>query len=326
MAGYGTRLRPHTWSRPKQLISLAGKGVLSHILDMFKTLPDADDVEFIFIVGYLGDKIEEYINKNHPELKGRYVNQDELHGQSHAIYLAKEFLNGPMLMVFADTLIETDLSFLAEDTSDIIAWVKPVPDPRRFGVTEIGDDGFVKRLIEKPKEMYNNLAIVGFYYFRQSSDLITAIEEQMELGLKLKGEFFLADAVNIMLKNGAKMRAHRVDVWLDAGTADAVLETNQYLLNNGHDNSSDVNQRTDVTVIPPVYVHPSADIRSSVVGPNASIGANCVVNNSVIRDSIIEDFAETDDLVLDRSIIGQNACVRGHPRSFNIGDNSEITL
>jgi len=326
MAGYGTRLRPHTWSRPKQLISLAGKGVLSHILDMFKTLPDPDNIEYIFIVGYLGDKIEAYIKKNHPELKGRYVIQDEMQGQSHAIYLAKEYLNGPMLMVFADTLIETDLSFLAKDTSDIIAWVKPVPDPRRFGVTEIGDDGFVKRLIEKPKEMYNNLAVVGFYYFRQSSDLITAIQEQMTLGLKLKGEFFLADAVNIMLKNGARMSAHRVDVWLDAGTAESVLDTNQYLLNNGHDNATDVNRRTDVTVIPPVYVHPSADVRSSVVGPNASIGANCVVNNSVIRDSIIEDFAETDDIILDRSIIGQNACVRGHPRSFNIGDNSEITL
>jgi glucose-1-phosphate thymidylyltransferase len=326
MAGYGTRLRPHTWSRPKQLISLAGKGVLSHILDMFQRLPNPDDVEYIFIVGYLGDKVEEYMQKKHPELNVRYVIQEEMFGQSHAIHLAKEYLNGPMLMVFADTLIETDLSFLEEDKSDIIAWVKPVPDPRRFGVTEIGEDGYVKRLIEKPKEMYNNLAVVGFYYFRHSSELIAAIEEQMSNGLQLKGEFFLADAVNIMLKKKAKMTVHRVDVWLDAGTSEAVLDTNQYLLNHGHDNSTEVNQRTDVTVISPVYVHPSADIRSSVIGPNASIGANCVINNSVIRNSIIEEFAETDDIVLDRSIMGQNACVRGHPRSFNIGDDSEIVL
>jgi glucose-1-phosphate thymidylyltransferase len=326
MAGYGTRLRPQTWSRPKQLISLAGKGVLSHILNTFNTLPDPENVEYIFIVGYLGEKIEAYMRKYHPDLKVRYVEQNEMRGQSHAIYLAKKYLNGPMLMVFADTLIETNLSFLKGVESDVIAWVKPVPDPRRFGVTEVGKDGFVKRLIEKPKEMYNNLAVVGFYYFNESADLIAGIEEQMARDLNLKGEYFLADAINIMLDQGARMTTQRVDVWMDAGTADAVLETNRYLLDNGHDNSSEVNKRTDVTVIPPVYVHPSADVRTSVIGPYASIGANCVVNNSVIRDSILEDEAHTEDIVLYQSLIGQNACVLGHPRSFNVGDNSEISL
>ena len=326
MAGYGTRLRPHTWSRPKQLISLAGKSVLSHIMDMFQTLPDPEAVEFIFIVGYLGDKIEAYMNETHPDSKVRYVVQEEMRGQSHAIYLAKEYLNGPMLMVFADTLIETSLSFLENTESDVIAWVKPVPDPRRFGVTELGSDGFVKRLIEKPKEMYNNLAVVGFYYFKESQNLISAIEKQMTGGMKLKGEYFLADAVNIMLQDGARMTTERVDVWLDAGTADAVLETNRYLLSNGHDNSSEVSHRTDVTVIPPVFVHPSADVRTSVIGPYTSIGANCVINDSVIRDSILENDARTDDIILERSLIGQNACVQGHPRSFNVGDNSELSL
>lgn len=327
MAGYGTRLRPQTWSRPKQLISLAGKGVLSHSLDMFNTLPDSlHEAEYIFIVGYLGDKIKEYMQENHPDLNVHYVIQDEMRGQSHAIHLAKEYLQGPMLMVFADTLIQTHLGFLGNTDSDVIAWVKPVPDPRRFGVTELDDDGYVKRLIEKPKEMYNNLAVVGFYYFAEASALLTAIEKQMNRGEMLKGEFFLADAVNIMLEQGVRMTTHRVDVWLDAGTADAVLETNRYLLNNNHDNSSEVSHRTDVTVLPPVFVHPSADIRSSVIGPYASIGANCVVNNSVIRDSILENQAHAEDIVLDRSLIGQNACVLGHPRSFNIGDDSELTL
>jgi glucose-1-phosphate thymidylyltransferase len=144
--------------------------------------------------------------------------------------------------------------------------------------------------------------------------------------LKLKGEYFLADAVNIMLLNEARVTTQRVDVWLDAGTSAAVLETNRYLLSHGHDNSAEVNQRSDVTVIPPVYVHPSADVRTSVIGPHASIGANCTVNNSVIRDSILEEHARTDDIVLDKSLIGQNACVQGHPRSFNVGDNSEISL
>ncbi len=326
MAGYGTRLRPHTWSRPKQLISLAGKSVLSHLFDMFETLPDPDNVEFVFIVGYLGEKIEAYMNQEHPEYKVHYVTQEEMRGQSHAIYLAKEFLSGPMLMVFADTLIETNLSFLGTNPSDVIAWVKPVPDPRRFGVTEIGSDGYVKRLIEKPKEMYNNLAVVGFYYFKESTQLVSAIEEQMNRAVQLKGEFFLADAINIMLERGAQMTTQRVDVWLDAGTAEAVLETNQYLLENGHDNSVEVNRRSDVTVIPPVFVHPSADVRNSVIGPYTSIGANCIINNCVIRESILENNASVTDIVLTRSLFGQHTCVTGNPRSFNVGDNSEITL
>jgi glucose-1-phosphate thymidylyltransferase len=326
MAGYGTRLRPHTWSRPKQLISLAGKSVLSHILDMFKTLPDPENVEYIFIVGYLGEKIEAYMKKYHPTYKVNYVVQEEMRGQSHAIHLAKEFLNGPMLMVFADTLIDANLSFLGTDDSDVIAWVKPVPDPRRFGVTEIGEDGFVKRLIEKPKEMYNNLAVVGFYYFKESANLVSAIEEQMNQNQSINGEYFLADSVNIMIKNGARMTTQRVNIWLDAGTADTVLETNRYLLANGHDNSGQVSQRTDVTAIPPVFIHPSADVRSSVVGPYASIGANCMINNCVIRESIVEDNAKLEDIVLSGSLIGQNAHLQGNPRSFNVGDDSEICL
>lgn len=110
MAGYGTRLRPHTWSRPKQLVSIAGKSVLEHVLDMFSTLPDPINVELIFIVGYLGEKVEEYIQQHHPEMDVKFVEQPQMRGQSHAIHLAKEHLSGPMLMVFADTLIETDLS------------------------------------------------------------------------------------------------------------------------------------------------------------------------------------------------------------------------
>jgi len=326
MAGFGTRLRPHTWSRPKQLISLAGKSVLAHVMDMFSTLPDPDNVEFIFIVGYLGDKVEAYMDEYHPEFKVRYVLQDEMRGQSHAIYLAKEYLGGPMLMVFADTLIETDLSFLADEEADMVAWVKPVPDPRRFGVTEVGEDGWVTRLIEKPKDVSNNLAVVGFYYFKDSATLLEAIEEQMEQGRQLKGEFYLADAINIMLEDGAKMRTERVQIWLDAGTAEAVLDTNRYLLKHGHDNTTGVGREGNITVIPPVFVHPTAIVEASVIGPYASIGADCTVKNSVIRDTILEKGAQVNEIILEGSLIGENALVDGGAESLNVGDNSEIRI
>jgi glucose-1-phosphate thymidylyltransferase len=326
MAGYGTRLRPHTWSRPKQLMSLASKTVLEHVLDQFNSLPDGLDIEFIFIVGYLGEKVEGFMDKNYPDVKVRYVLQEEMRGQSHAIYLAKEHLSGPMLMVFADTLLETDLSNLGKDDIDAIAWVKPVPDPRRFGVTELGSDGLVKRLIEKPKEMHNNLAVVGFYYFEESEELISAIETQIKQGVQLKGEFFLADAVNIMLERGARMRTQRVDIWLDAGTPEAVLETNNYLLEHGHDNSEEAGQRLGVTLVPPSYIHPEADVQNSVIGPYTSIGAGCKVRDTIIVESILEEGSNVSNVILENSLIGQNAAVNGCPNSLNVGDNSAVNF
>jgi glucose-1-phosphate thymidylyltransferase len=231
-----------------------------------------------------------------------------------------------MLIVFADTLIETDLSFLASETADAVAWVKPVPDPRRFGVAVLDKAGWVERLIEKPKEMDNNLAVVGFYYFRRSEDLITAIEEQMRRDLQLKGEFFLADAINIMLENGLKMRTHAVDIWLDAGTSEALLETNRYLLEHGLDNSAEAAQRAGNVILPPVFIHPTAQVSESVIGPHVSLGAGCQVQTSIIRDSILEDDACAEGVILENSLVGRRAALRRRPASINAGDNTEVTL
>ncbi len=325
MAGFGSRLRPLTWSRPKALLTLADKPVLAHVLDMLQTLPDPDDVELIFIIGYLGEQFEPYMRENYPHLKVHYVEQPEMRGQSHAIYLAKEHLGGPMLMIFADTLIESDLSFLGEEQAEAVVWVKEVPDPRRFGVAVTDESGRVSRLVEKPESMENRQAVVGFYYFADSLRLIAAIEEQMRRGQQLKGEYFLADAVNIMLEDGLEMRAHGVDVWLDAGVPATMLETNAYLLEHGHDNSP-VAIRPGVTIIPPVYIHPSAQVYASVVGPHASIGAECVVEGSIVRNSIIEAQTRLRDAVVQDSLIGLKAQVTGRPRQFVIGDNSTLEL
>ncbi len=326
MAGFGARLRPHTWSRPKQLIRMADQTVLDHVISTFKTLPDLKNAEYIFIVGYLGEKIEAHMQQTHPDLKVTYVEQAEMRGQSHAIWLAREHLHGPMLMVFADTLIESDLSFLDKEEADAVAWVKAVPDPRRFGVAAVGQDGWVTRLIEKPRDTSNNLAVVGFYYFRQAEALISAIEEQMHRDVQLKGEYFLADAVNIMLERGLKMRTRSVDTWLDAGTPEDVLVTNRYLLEHAHDNSSDAARRTGVVVIPPVYIHPAAHVCESVIGPHTTIGADCQVQSCVIRNSILEDGAKVVDAVLEGSLIGRKAQITRRAAVINAGDQTEISL
>lgn len=326
MAGRGTRLRPHTWSKPKQLVSVAGKTVLDHVLDTLSTLSDPEHIELVNIVGYLGEQIETHMREHHPQLKAHYVIQDDPRGQSHAVYLARQYLKGPMMVIFADTLIETDLSFLREETADAVVWVKPVPDPRRFGVAETDHNRMVTKLVEKPDDISNNLAVVGFYYFKNGEDLITAIEEQMQRDVRLKGEFYLADAVTIMLKRGLKMRSEQVDVWLDAGTIESLLETNHYLLDNGHSNHQEAANRENVVIIPPVFVHPKAQVMNSVIGPHVSMGVGCRVENSVIRDSILEDYAKVTDVILEKSLIGRYAQIQRRAGMINAGDQTTVTL
>ncbi|MCK5635512.1 MAG: NTP transferase domain-containing protein [Anaerolineales bacterium] len=322
MAGYGTRLRPHTWSKPKPLVSVAGKPVLGHVLDMFSTLPDIDEV--IFIVGYLGEQVEEYVSEIYVDLPARYVVQEEMLGQSHAIWLAREGLEGPMCMAFVDTIIEADLSFLPAEKAGAVAWVKEVEDPRRFGVTEVGDNGWVRRLVEKPDDMSNNLALAGFYYFNRAEALIAAIEKQMQQGDQLGGEFYLADAINVMLEEDLKMRVETVQVWKDCGKPDALLETNRYLLDHGRDNTAEAQQRDGSLIIPPVFIHPSAEISQAVIGPHVSVGSGCVIQRSVIQDSIIENETTIENALLSESLIGRGARITGRFKMLNIGDTSQV--
>jgi glucose-1-phosphate thymidylyltransferase len=245
-------------------------------------------------------------------------------GQSHAIWLAREGLTGPMIMAFVDTLIETDLSKLQGEKAQAVAWVKEVEDPRRFGVVVLGPDDKVEKLIEKPSDMSNNLAVVGFYYFHKAEDLIAAIETQMEKGDQLKGEWYLADAINLMLDQGLIMRAEPVEIWKDCGKPEPLLETNRYLLEHGRDNSKHAAQRDGNVIVPPVYVDPSASVEHSVIGPHVSIGADCIVNRSMLQNSIVEAGAHITDSNLSGSLIGRDARVAGQSRSFNVGDSSEV--
>ena len=324
-------MRPHTYSKPKPLVSVAGKTSLEHLMDMFKTLPEGLDVEYVFIVGpFLGElQIPAFIKENYPNLKAHYMVQHEMKGQSHALWLGREHMHGPMLMCFSDTLMETDFSFLAHEDADVVAWVMPVPDPRRFGVAEVGDDGWVKRFIEKPQSMENNLVVVGCYYFKSAERLLAAIEDQMQRGIMLKGEYFLTDTISLMIEGGAKVRTQEISTWLDTGTIEATLDTNKLLLEKQNTQANKYTGR-EVNIVEPSFIHPTAEISNSTIGPYASIGANCKITNSSIAESIVEAGCEIQDSALSRSLIGSQAKVRGrgdgHIVQINIGDSSEVRL
>jgi glucose-1-phosphate thymidylyltransferase len=206
----------------------------------------------------------------------------------------------------------------------------PVPDPRRFGVAELGEDGYVTRFIEKPQTIENNLAIAGCYYFREGKELIAAIEEQFRRNHVLKNEFFLADAMSIMIQHGTKIRTHEItDSWLDTGTIEATLDTNKILLDKRGPKAQKF-KGSKVEIIEPVAIHETAEISDSKIGPHASIGANCKISNSSIAESVLEAGCEIQDSALNRSLIGKQAKVKGrgdgHVIQLNIGDNSEVVL
>jgi glucose-1-phosphate thymidylyltransferase len=305
---------------------LAGRTILDNFLDIFTSIPLTRQVEYVFIVNQQGEQLKEYINSNYPQLPAHYIVQPVMRGQSDAIFLAQEYLTGPAIIAFPDSLVDADFTTLATESAEASTWVKPVEDPRRFGVAEINASGYVSKLIEKPNDMTNNLALVGIYYFKDSRKLFAAIEEQFKRDIKLHNEYYLADAVNILLEKGIKMRAHTVDVWLDAGTPDSLLSTNRYLLENGRDNTADISLGTDVSILPPVFIHPDAQVASSVIGPNASIGAGCKIKSSVLSNVIVDTDTVIENMVIDNSLLGKNVELSGKATHINMGDHTKADL
>lgn len=322
VAGAGTKLRPHSYTQPKALIPLAGKSVLSIIIDQLK---EVGINEFIFIVGYLGDKIQDYVKAKHPELKAHYVHQADRQGVGHAIRLTRSIVNqDEVMVVLGDTICEYNVQEVVMSPYSMIG-VRKVEDPREFGVAEIEDDGFISHVVEKPQIPKSNMALVGVYKIKESDQMFQCLENNIRTGLRSHGEYSLTDALDCMIQMGAKFQSFKVENWFDCGRKETMLESNALLLKKFAP-ETDASQYENTVIIAPVSLGAGCIIKNSIIGPNVSIGENTTIDYSIVKDSIIGSFSNLFDIVLDDSVIGSDTNLRGETRSLNIGDNTSIDL
>ncbi|MEW5795930.1 MAG: sugar phosphate nucleotidyltransferase [Candidatus Zixiibacteriota bacterium] len=315
VAGSGTRLRPHTYSQPKPLLEVGGKPIIAHLLDpIVKLHPE----EVIFVIGYMGERIREYVESNY-SFKATFVEQDKLLGLGYALHMAiRGISGGDVLILLGDTIVCCDLTRFV-NAGDSVLGVLPVDDPQRFGVVTI-KDGRVTKLVEKPEHPESNLALIGLYYFRDVVPIRDVLGSHVESGRMTRGEIQFTDALQMLLDRGAVMVPHEVREWFDCGKKETMLSTNRHLVAEFAQNRTIAGS----TVKAPVFIHSKAQIVNSEIGPSVSISEGTVVRNSRIEDSIIGRNCMIEDTELRESLIGNEVKIRGGRMTVNLGDSSEV--
>jgi len=323
VAGKGTRLRPHTHTKAKSLVRVAGKTVLEHIVSRLVPLGAE---ELIFIVDENGSQICDFMEEKFPGLTCRYVVQSERKGPAHAVFLAAPFVaeGDDLLVVFNDTIFVADLSLipsLCRDCDGLI-YSKEVEDYQRFGVNVV-QDGLIVNMVEKPETPVSRLAQVGLYYLKDGASFIRFLAETIDAGDMVKGEYYLPAVFMRMIAAGKRLRAPEIDAWLDCGKPETLLETNRYLLAGHHHTEGEV---VNSVLIEPVHVERGAVVRDSIIGPHVSIAAGSLVEQSIIRESIVNGNSEVRNMVLHDSILGDSIELTGSSRRLNVGDHSVIDM
>lgn len=323
VAGAGTKLRPHTYTQPKALIPIAGKTVLSIIIEQ---LVDAGIKDFILIVGYLGDKIQNYVVEHFPDLNFNFIQQNDRLGLGHAIFLSKDAVgNDDLLIVLGDTICELDFHQFIQQSGSFLG-VKKVDDPRSFGVAEINEEGVITRVVEKPQIPKSNMALVGLYKIDETEILFQCLEKGISEAEKNDKECNLTDALDCMIESGAVFHSYKVQNWFDCGRKETLLESNAILLKKLGASVSTHNIFENTIILPPVSIAEGCEIKNSIIGPNVAIGEAAQINYSIVKNSIIGSFTKLYDVVLHDSLIGNDSEIKGETRTLNIGDNTEIDL
>ena len=316
VAGLGSRLKPHTYSIPKVLMNVGGKPILGHIIDK---LISEDINKATFIIGHLGELIQEYVTTTYPALQSEFVIQHKMEGLGHAIYTAIPTVSEKeVFIILGDTVFDVNLKEVFKNKKTALG-VKSVEDPSRFGVAVMAD-GYIEKLVEKPQTFVSKLALVGLYYIADFSILQKSLINLVENDIRTKGELQLTDALQNMIECGEKITTFPVEGWYDCGKPETLLSTNKHIL----DQKSTHKQFPGVVIDHPVFIGDNSILENCVIGPYTTIGSGAVIRNSIIRNSIIGSKADVQKALLDNSIIGSNSSIKGAYKRLNSGDSSEI--
>jgi glucose-1-phosphate thymidylyltransferase len=304
VAGKGTRLLPITRHTPKPLVRVAGRPVLDYVMDRLDGL---DVEELIFITGHLKEQIESFVTQRY-DVPARFVEQKVQDGTAGAVHLARDYVDGPVLIVFVDTVFDADLTLATRTDADGIIWAKEVEDYQRFGVIVTDADGYMQRIVEKPSEPVSRLANIGLYFIRDWRTLYEGIDRTLAAP-KHKGEWFLTDAFQYMIDQGKRLLTANVEGWYDCGKVETVIETNRHLLAAG---AAAIEVSLDGSnVVEPIRVERDATVVNSTLGPNVVVESGATVENSALRDTIVGRGAVVRNCTIVHSLIGDNVRLDG---------------
>lgn len=329
MAGRGSRLRPHTLTIPKPLIPIAGKPIVHRLVEDIAGVINQEIEEIAFIIHKdFGKQVEEDLVAIAEKLgaRGTIYYQNEALGTAHAILCAKDSMQGPLVVAYADTLFRAD--FTLDTTADSVIWVKQVEDPSAFGVVQLNENNQIVDFVEKPAQFISDLAIIGIYYFKSGETLRSELQYLLDNDVVKGGEYQLTDALENMKQKGMKFVPGKVDEWMDCGNKNVTVETNSRLLNFLHQDGShlvdfDVKSENSI-IIPPCYIGEDVVLINATVGPNVSLGKGCHVQNSTIKNSLVQNHSHIKNANLDNAMIGNHASFDGKFTSISIGDYSVL--
>lgn len=318
LAGKGTRLRPHTHTVPKPMLKVAGKPVMDYVMDDVARLKGVEQV--VYITGHLKEKVEAHAKAQYA-FPGVFVEQRVQDGTAGAVELARAYVDQPVLIIFVDTIFDADLSVVETSTDDGIIWTKEVEDYQRFGVVVTDANGHMTKIVEKPSTPISKRANIGLYYIRNWKLLYEGIAHVLKQPAN-KGEYYLTDAFQYMIDQGAKIRVIDVAGWYDAGKLDTLLDTNRVMLEKGR--AAQLGTVKGSKIIEPVRIEAGAVVEGSTVGPNVVVGAGSVVKGTTLRDTVLGDESTLVSCTLRDSMIGDAVVLEGVTGAVTIGDNSEV--
>lgn len=326
MAGIGKRMRPHTLTVPKPLLKVAGKSIVQRLVEDIAKTVDEKITDIGFIIGDFGEAVKTDLKEVAKSLgaEGHVFHQEEALGTAHAIHCAKQLLNGPVIVAFADTLFKAD--FKMDTSVDGVIWVQQIEDPSQFGVVQLNDKNEIEDFVEKPSTFVSDLAIIGIYFFKDGAGLSSEIQHLIDNKITDRGEYQITDALQNMRKKGLVFKPGQVIEWLDCGNKNATVYTNQRVLEFIKDELSIPESALieNSQIIQPCLIGEDAIIRNSVIGPHATIGKNTCVEHSIISDSIVQDSSHIAFKVLNKSMVGSHVKMYGKADVLSVGDFNEM--